>query len=290
MVEKVRNILVIINTIAGNGLANKIYSQYFRFLKNYDIEFFPYHTTGVNDKNNIAKLLANKTFDTISILGGDGTINSVINAIGEANYRIHIIPCGTGNDLLARLAPQKNVFDQFNTVLQPSGIKVDVFNCNNERFIVSFGIGFDGAVCQKVEQFRTKRIPKRLAYWYAIIKIISGYKEIEIEVEKEKKEIFLLSLANNDRFGGGFLIAPNASLDDGLLELVIVKKINRLARWINLLKLKNGKHLGLSIVEYKRVKKYAIYCDMEVPSHVDGELMYQKNYVIQFDRQVEIYC
>ncbi len=283
-----KNILVVINTIAGNGLANKIYSQFFRFLKHNDILFFPYHTTGINDKENIQKLLVHREFDTISILGGDGTINAVINAIGKKDYKIHVLPCGTGNDLLSKISPSKNVSEHFDTILKDNTVKIDLFNCNNKRFIVSFGIGFDGAVCETVEAYRSKRIPKQLAYWYAIVRIISGWKEVVLEIEDSKRDVFLLSLANNDRFGGGFLIAPKAELDDQLLELVIVKKIGFWDRWLNILKLKNGNHLNMPIVDYKRVKQYAIYSEQVIPAHVDGELMYDKNYIIQYDRSIEI--
>lgn len=282
------HILVVINVQAGNGLANKVYSEYFRFLKKNQLNFFPYQTTGIADQQNIEKLLAHREFNIVSVLGGDGTVNIVINAIGKGRQKLHIIPCGTGNDLTTKLFNFRSVSDHFANVISGKTRSIDVFKCNDRKFLVSFGIGFDGAVCERVEEMRNKRLPKFLAYWAGIFSIIFGYKEVEIEIDGSNKKIFLLSLANNDRFGGGFKIAPNAILDDGLLELVIVKNISVIERLLNLLKLKAGKHLNLPIVEYTRVKEKAIYCHKAVPAHVDGELLYNKNYLIQFDRQIEI--
>lgn len=279
---------MVINPVAGNGFASKLYSEYFKFLKDHHRDFFPYHTTGVNDTENLQKLILHRSFDAISILGGDGTINSVVNAMGNQEIPLHIIPCGNGNDLIANLGKKSNQRDYFKVLLGGNSKEIDVFQCNGRRFACCFGIGFDGRVSELIEQNRRKSIPKGMVYWYAILNTIFGYKEIEIEINKERKEVFLLSLANNDRFGGGFMIAPNADLNDGLLDMVLITKISVKDRIKNLLKLKNGKHLGLEMVEHSLLNECRIYSKKSLPAHVDGELLYNHNYIIQYDRKIRI--
>ena len=179
--------------MAGNGLAAKIYSQYFKFLKANNIQFFPYHTTGHEDIESIQKLIEHRNFDVISVLGGDGTINIAVNALGHHDIPIHIIPCGSGNDLVSKISPRPTLKKHFEKLLDWNEQEIDGWLCNNKRFLSCFGIGFDGKVCQINEQNRNKYIPKSLVYWLAILKVLFTFKEIDIEVDKEKKSIFLLT-------------------------------------------------------------------------------------------------
>ncbi len=288
MPEASKSVLVVINTIAGNGLASKLYSQFYKFLKDHGLDFFPYHTTGHNDIANLKKLVQHRKFEVISILGGDGTINAVVNAIGDEDIRLHLVPCGTGNDLLGNLSKKQSMREYFEYILKDSFREIDVFRCNDRRFVGCFGIGFDGRVSEIMEHTRNRNIPKALSYWNAILSSLFSYKEIELEINKEKKEVFLFSLSNNDRFGGGFLIAPGADLNDELLDMVLIGKTTLMERIQNLLKLKNGKHLNLDMVEHKHLKECRIYAKNDLPAHVDGELLYDHNYIIQHDRKLKI--
>ncbi|MFY0645148.1 MAG: hypothetical protein JXR19_11870, partial [Bacteroidia bacterium] len=249
---------------------------------------FPYHTTGHHDIENIEKLIQHREFDVISVMGGDGTINIVANALGQSDIPLHIIPCGSGNDLVSKISPKPSLDAHFKKLLDWQVMEIDSWLCNNKRFVSCFGIGFDGRVCQINEQNRNKYIPKALVYWIAIFRVLFAYKEIDIEVNNEKKSIFLLSLSNNDRFGGGFLIAPLADMTDKLLEWVSIGKTSILQRIKHLLQLKNGKHLDLPMVDYKRVESCSIYSEKNVPAHVDGELLFDHSYVIRYDRKIKL--
>lgn len=282
------HILIVINNFAGNGLAEKVYSEYFKFLQRKNIKFFPYYTVGKADSENIERLLNNKEFSTISVLGGDGTINSVINAKGAEKLQIHLIPCGTGNDLVTSLLGKGTINSYFEQVLTGKTIEIDMYKCNNRRFLVSFGVGFDGAVCQKMENMRAKKLPKFLSYWVAIFSILFSYPNLEVEIDGKKTSLFLFSLANNDRFGGGFIIAPKARVDDRQLEYVLVHATTILQRLKHILRLKNGKHLNLDIVDYKRVTACSIHALKDIPAHVDGELLHNNHYDIRFDSKLKL--
>lgn len=281
-----RNVLIVINKASGNGLANKVNYPFFSFLKGRNIPFFPYYTTGVDDIRNIQRLLDNKDFDTVSVLGGDGTLNLVINAIGHRNINVHIIPCGSGNDISNRINGKMEITRHFYAILNKTSTPLDIFSCNDRLFVVSFGIGFEGSVCESVKIQRRSWMPTSLRYWIAILRNLMFYKDVEIEMYDQKKKIFLLSLANNDKIGGGFQMAPHADVNDGLMELVVISDVPKRKRIKHMLDVKVGKHLDLPYTEYKRVSSFAIYSDNEIPAHVDGELLYNNNYVLKYSHSL----
>ena len=91
----------------------------------------------------------------------------------------------------------------------------------------------------------------------------------------------MIAAANGSRYGGGFLIAPESKIDDGLLDLVFIKKISILKRLINLPKVEQGKHLQLPFVEYSTGKKLIIRSNHLLDAHLDGEYLADTSFDIE---------
>ncbi len=288
MAESDIHILIVINSYASKGSAGKVYTDYSKFLQDRDIRFSTYFTVGQGDSANIEELLQNQQFTTISILGGEGTNNSVINARGVEKLNVHLIPCGTGNDLANSLLGKKDIKKYFDQSISGKTMEIDMYKCNDRRFLVSFGVGFDAAVCEKIETMRNSKLPRFLSYWVALVSIIFNYPNLKVEIDGVKTSLFLLSLANNDKIGGGFRIAPKARVNDKELEFVLVKPATIKQRLLNLLSLKNGTHLGLDIIEYKRVNSCFIHAQRSIPAHADGELLRDKDYHIEFEAKLRL--
>jgi diacylglycerol kinase (ATP) len=289
MEESNMHVLVVINVKSGSGLAGKIYGPYFKFLKKYNIRFFPYYTNGINDRLNVEKLFVHRQFDAVSVLGGDGTINMVVNSLGVEDIPIHIIPCGTGNDLIEAISSRATTHAHFDAIVERKTVEIDIFRCNDRRFSSIFGLGFDGKVCEAVEAGRNSSLPHFTAYWVAIFRNLFSFKEVRVEVNGNSKEIFMLSLANNRQVGGGFLLAPHAKMDDEILDMVTLGKVTGLQRIKNMLRLRRGRHLDPPFVEYEQVRECVIRAEREIPAQLDGELVYEQNYVIQFERKIIFY-
>lgn len=277
-----------INLFSGKGTAKGIYPSYKEFLRSHEVQFFPYFTNGKDDSVNINRLLQNTSFDAISILGGDGTVNLVLNSLKGFDIPLHIIPCGLGNDLARTTLGQISIKEHFNNIVQQSAMEVDTYTCNGQCFSVTFGVGFDGEVSQQIDNFRKMRLPKQLAYWISVLKVIPFFKEVDIEINGEKHECFLLSLANTPYFGGGFKIAPDADINDRQLDYVLISKISVLGRIRNLLRVRKGNHLSHPAVTYKKVSAIGIFCEKEIPAHIDGELIRSISYDIRYDRKVKL--
>ncbi|MBR9860622.1 hypothetical protein GYB22_07700 [bacterium] len=284
----VKNILLIINLYSGLGRSKNTLPAFKHFLQKHSIEYFPYTTTGDSDSLTIRRILSSKSFDAISILGGDGTINMVLNSLEDNQIPIHIIPCGLGNDLAKTIHGTKQLDYYFKCLIQNRVTEIDTYQCNNRRFSVTFGLGFDGAVSYLIQSHRKKWIPRKLLYWITVLRIIFTYKEVEIEIDEEKKTVFLLSLANTPYLGGGFKIAPHADISDTLLDSVLIGKVSNLRRILNVVPLRKGKHLHLPMIEYKKISSAYIHSDQKIPAHVDGELIESNTYSIKFDRKVSV--
>jgi diacylglycerol kinase (ATP) len=150
---------------------------------------------------------------------------------------------------------------------------VDAGLCNGIYFINGVGIGFDGEV---VRSMRKKRmLPGHLAYLATVLKKIFLYREQEMKINIGNRsimeKIFMLSIANGSRYGGGFLVAPQSKIDDGLLDIVAIKKITPVKRIFYLPKVEKGKHLHLSFIDVFRSKKISIESNQLMRAHLDGE-------------------
>jgi diacylglycerol kinase family enzyme len=192
-----------------------------------------------------------------------------------------------GNDLYRTLHGSIPRNLQFKKVLSQDRRVVDVFSCNGLRFSVAFGVGFDGQVTYYVARLRNKRIPRLLSYWVSVLMNLRSFKEVQLETSFGTFDTFLLSISNTPYVGGGFKIAPEAIIDDRLVDMIHIGKISFLGRISNLLKVRTGKHLGIAEVSHQKISAIKIQCDRELYAHLDGELIQSKSYDIRFARKLE---
>ncbi|HJW17053.1 MAG TPA: hypothetical protein VJ499_08030, partial [Flavisolibacter sp.] len=191
-------------------------------------------------------------------------------------------PGGTGNDLHWMLYGNTGINSQVDMLLQVYPRQIDAGVCNEKLFLNGVGIGFDGAIVRDLAG--KSKWPGKTSYFISIIKHLWGYREqrgyIRADEEGMQGNYFLISVANAQRYGGGFLVAPKASLTDGLLDLNIVKEIAPLKRLRYLPVIEKGGHLGLPFVEYKQAKEVLVSFQSIQPAHIDGEYMEAREFKI----------
>ena len=151
----------------------------------------------------------------------------------------------------------------------------DMAVCNKKYFINGVGIGFDGEV---VKTMGKKRIlPGHLGYLLTVVQKIFLYREKNVEIFVDNiwrtERMFMITVANGSRYGGGFLVAPQSRIDDGELDIVLIKEIAPLKRISYLPKVETGKHLQLSLIEVLQKNKIIIKSSSVLTAHLDGELM-----------------
>ena len=160
--------------------------------------------------------------------------------------------------------------------------EIDAGVCNGKLFLNGVGIGFDGSIVRDLAG--KSKWPGKTSYFISIIKQLWGYREqrgiIKADEEKMQGNYFLISVANAQRYGGGFHVAPKASLSDGLLDLNIVKEIAPFKRLRYLPVIEKGRHLELSFVIYRHAKEIQVSFETIQPAHMDGEYIEAKDFKI----------
>ena len=224
--------------------------------------------------DNLANL--SDRFTDLTILGGDGTINYVVNKLPHFDIPIGVIPAGSGNDYVKSVNLGDNIHQHIETAVDGRIVEVDLGKCNDRYFVNGFGLGFDGQIAHDFEENRTI-FRGQTAYYYHVLKILTSYQprplSIEIDGQLLKEEVLLLTISKGTTFGGGFKLTPHSSLTDGQFGICLIRNLPALKRFWNLPLLQKGTHNKLAQVEFRHGKTIKIEKHPNVVAHIDGELI-----------------
>lgn len=224
-------------------------------------------------------------FTHIFVVGGDGTLNHFLNNYPDTKIPISLFSAGTGNDFQWKLSGHQKLPEQLKTAIHGIPLAVDAGICNGRYFVNGVGIGFDGAVVMDFINSR-KWLQGNLAYYWAVIKTLSAYrsKQLHININNGNEEVdarsFMITVANGSRFGGNFMVAPQSSLTDNRLDLVIIKSVSVLKRYFYLPRMKKGRHLSLPFVKTLKIQSVSVSSEKPIAAHLDGELMVSQRFDI----------
>jgi YegS/Rv2252/BmrU family lipid kinase len=271
----------IVNPAAGKGKALELVS----FIKNYfkekpdecliKITEYPGHAT------QIAKEYSIDGDCRIYSLGGDGTINEIVNGMAGTNASLGIIPTGSGNDFLRSIHPEYTIREMIEDTINGVEKKIDLARVNDRYFINISSIGFDAEVVFNAIKF--KRVPGvtgSMAYlislFYTIFKNKINEITINIDGTEMKLRILLAAIANGRYYGGGMLPAPDAKMDDGLLDVCLVREVSRFKIFNLFPKYMKGLHGEIEEVSFHRGRKIRIEGRNAIPLNIDGEIVTAK--------------
>lgn len=262
--------------MAGNGRAIALSNQIQLILKKRGIHSSIFKERAWNDEV--------YHFDQAWIVGGDGTVNYFINQYHNIKKPLCIFNGGTGNDFYAILYGDISLEDQVSKALSTNPKPIDAGKCNDRYFLNGVGLGFEGAVAKSMTG--TKKFRGKISFMLHILKHIFSYEEQSYTIKMEEKEIqqtcLMISIANGKRYGGGFYVAPLADPQDGLFEVILVKKLSVFNRLRYLPVIEKGMHLSLPFINYFQTKKIVISStDSNIQAHLDGEYLEAKELVIE---------
>lgn len=208
-------------------------------------------------------------------VGGDGMVNRVLNGIAGTDNILGIIPLGSGNDFYKSV--EKDLKEYYNTC--------DLIKINDRHFINVACFGIDADVANKKGEVTSKLIPKSQRYNASLLKTFSQYKcrnlEIEINGEKLSGEYTTVAVCNGVYYGNGYKISPNSNPTNGLLDVYVVDKVNKL-RMVNLiLKMKEGNHLNEKEVHHYQTNKMIIKSPTSFVANIDGEELFDRRFEIE---------
>lgn len=213
-------------------------------------------------------------FSDIWIIGGDGTINYFINHYPDCDKPLALFKGGTGNDFAWKLYGDFSDEEQLELILNAQPRPIDAGKFNDTLFINCLGVGFDGEIVRSMNAIRF--VGGHLGYLLVVIKKIFSFREYRFKITTEEEQwndqFLLVMIVNSSRAGGGFMVAPDASLTDGKLNMMLCRKLSILKRLKYLSVIEKGKHLHLPFVIYRLGQKFEIVCPKEMAIQADGEL------------------
>ena len=210
--------------------------------------------------------------------GGDGTLNEVASgAAGWDNAAVTAYSGGIGNDFV-KIFDQPKAFYDLERLLDARETAFDLIRCNDDFSLNICSVGLDARIGTDVSRY--KRIPLLQGFRaYAastLVNIIRGISEhyvVEINGETIDDEQTFVCVCNGRFYGGGFNPVPEADPTDGLLDVLLVRKVHRLEIPAVIGKYKNGRYAQLpDLVRHFRTDHITIHCDKPTPINLDGEL------------------
>ncbi|MBE6946796.1 MAG: YegS/Rv2252/BmrU family lipid kinase [Ruminococcaceae bacterium] len=210
--------------------------------------------------------------------GGDGTLNEVVSgAVGYDNVAVTVFSGGSGNDFV-KLFNNADAFFDLEQLLDADETRFDVIRCNDDVSLNICSVGLDARIGTDVAHY--KRLPLLSGFRaYAvstIINVIRGVSEhyvVEINGETVDAEQTLICACNGRYYGGGFNPVPEADPTDGLLDVLLIKKVSRMKVAQVIGKFKNGLHQQLpKLIRHIKTDHLVIKCDRPTPINLDGEL------------------
>ena len=269
-----QTILLLINPLANKKKIEKIISRISNALFHKNVDFISFTGSWPSEIN---------IYKEAWVIGGDGTLNYFLNAYTNIDIPIVIFKGGTGNDFATRLYGNINIDEQIKKVIEIIPRKVDAAECNGRKFINGVGIGFDGEVLKSMKAIRL--LGGHLGYLGIVVRKIFSFKEGYFSIRSEKKNFsakyLLVMITNSTTTGGGFIVSPEAKIDDGKLNMILCKPLPVLKRLQYLPVIEKGRHLEKDFILHKEIREIKIVCEKETLAQIDGELLSAKTFDIK---------
>ena len=266
----------IINPIAGKGTTLPLsYIAQFFSEKEYKIirkeSLYKKHASILTQES------VNEKADIVVACGGDGTINEVASALLGSEIPLGILRLGSGNGLASNLNIPKKIEDALELLKKPKITRIDVGHLNHFHFFSNAGLGFDAMVIKNYESSKRRTLFGYLEACLTSFRDINQNQRLKVEISNKKFELtpFMIFISNSNEMGYNFSLTPQASLKDGLLDVLVISKIGKLKMlWLGILLLVNKPSL-LKEAAFYRTKNLFISKNgsKEIDVQIDGEVL-----------------
>ena len=244
-------------------------------------------TASAGDESRLARQALDDGCTTVVAAGGDGTWSTVAGVLSGSDCRLALVAAGTGNDFAKSLGvPAADPVEMARLVLAGTERRIDMGRVGSHRFLNIAGFGFDAAVTRAM--LAVPWLTGDALYLYASVRQLFGFRGLEIAMTPDDDPAFrnrlLLAICNGRRFGGSFVIAPNADIADGQLDAVAVGDANPLQRAALFAAATTGSHLRHPGVTESRATSFTLRFRAPPAFQADGELCQAT------DTELEVTC
>src|SRR5688572_26953665 len=275
-----QRIIYIINPVSGTKVKKDLQQFIEQQTANRKIPYMVFPSVASGDYSFLQPVIHEQKITDVIIAGGDGTVSQVVCSLMDERVNFGIIPCGSGNGLAYTAGIPKHPGKALDIVFNSKASPIDGFMMNDQFACMLCGLGFDAKVAHDFAQQ-----PKRglATYVKEVVKSFFSARtysfELNLNESKLVTEAYFISIANSNQFGNNFTIAPQASLSDGLLDIVIVSSQNKLALLLETFKQVSGRNKMQTdsiinkdrAIVYFQTNRLHIKNLSQAPLHIDGE-------------------
>ncbi len=275
-----RKIIYLINPISGTKDKNALNSKVEKYTAQANIPFQIHATNAEGDYLFLKSIIEEQKITDVVICGGDGTINQVAAALQGDEVNIGIIPMGSGNGLAMAARIPKNIKQALQIIFKNQSSPIDAFYINGKFSCMLCGLGFDAQVAHDFSAKKKRGLQTYILQTLKNFFIAKPYPFTIIDNEIEfSSNAYFISIANSNQFGNNVRIAPKASLNDGLLDIVVVNKMSKLRMLYSLIRqLRLGQVVPVADkkfhnrdIHYFQSAKLCILNPADAPFHRDGD-------------------
>jgi len=275
-----RKIIFLVNPISGTAKKETVLRYIEETLKEKQIPFEILPTNAAGDYDFLRQKIQWENITDVIVIGGDGSVNHVVQSLHDEPVRFGIIPLGSGNGFAFAANIPKNLKKALDIIINGYAHTVDAFAVNNHFSCMLSGLGFDAKVAH---EFANKASRGLITYTQQSIMHFFKAQPYQFEIVLDNFSFFtdayFISVANGNQFGNNVTIAPSAILNDGLLDVVIVQKMNKAKLPFAILKQLRGNNKLQQLVEditkknvlYFQTRSLVIKNLKYAPLHIDGE-------------------
>jgi diacylglycerol kinase (ATP) len=266
--------LLLINPKSGNGRGDKVGKLVKQELNALGIQYLDVSADSAQEsqKNLKSKLKENQRFEGLFLIGGDGTVNLAVQELVGSGLGIALIPAGTGNDFARTLNLKlKNPEQLIKYYISNKPSLIDVGKVGEKYFVDVLSTGFDSMVNERANAM--KRIKGRAKYNISILLVLSTFKpksyRFSIDGFSFESKAMLIAVSNGICYGGGMKVTPDAKIDDGLFDILILSPVSKFEFLKVFPKVFSGKHTTHPAVKILRGRSVEI--DSDAVAYADGE-------------------
>ena len=275
-----RKFIYLINPISGTKEKSSLTDIITKRTSERNIPFEILPTSKTGDYETLRSKIREENVTDVITCGGDGTISAVAGALMDIDLQFGIIPMGSGNGLALTAKIPVSPTRALDVIFEGKASRVDGFYINEKFSCMLCGIGFDAQVAHDFAKEKRRGLQT-----YMKISVINFFraKPYPFTIQSKEKsfetQAFFISVANSNQFGNNFTIAPQASLKDGLMDVVVVKKMNKFMLPFSILGQITGinalqqldDHVNRRNIIYFQAKSLTIYNTSLAPLHIDGD-------------------
>lgn len=275
-----RKIVYLINPISGTKNKDALISKIEKFSADKGLYYQICPTNAEGDYLFLKELIRENNITDVVICGGDGTINQVVAALQGDDISIGIIPMGSGNGLaMAALIP-RHTDEALSIIFKNKSASIDSFYINGRLSCMLCGLGFDAQVAHNFAKQKKRGLQTYIKETLKNFFIAKPYLFTIIDKDTEfTSTAYFISIANGNQFGNNVRIAPQASLNDGLLDIVVVNKMSKFRMLFSLIRqLRLGQVVPVADkkfhnkdIHYFQSGKLSILNPGNAPFHLDGD-------------------